>query len=423
MTNFSLRPDNGRRARGAPRRLRFTMAEGDATSSVTIEMGCMGVKGHDDDDRVVSGDEENEPLVASTSLSTSFAERCVETNVVHGARRTRALPTMAENGRGMVLYALGVTFSSVTALTARLLHRRYAMPVHFIVLGRASCGLLLVCVALVVSWLTGTVESPFGTRRAALLLRGVVGTCAVFSFFLTAANLPLADAAVPALVAPLVTTLGAAVWLREKPHWAVYVAFPVCVVGASMVLRPGGDGDGTGNDQSKVTKLGVVAAVAQTFFGGVSKLLVRLLSGGIAGDGVSYVKKEHPLVLMLYVNCCSVVFMVLVAIGFMVAARNGGLLPSEAPNKAEHANTLRQVAALLTLSTFSGFGAQLCITNALGRASASAVMPVHYTGVFWAVLWGACVFGETPGAAEAVGIGLVALGSAAASVANLRQGK
>jgi len=402
------------------------MAEGDATSSVIIEMGCMGVKGHDDDDdddRVVSGDEENEPLVASTSLSTSFAERCVETNVVHGARRTRALPTMAENGRGMVLYALGVTFSSVTALTARLLHRRYAMPVHFIVLGRASCGLLLVCVALVVSWLTGTVESPFGTRRTALLLRGVVGTCAVFSFFLTAANLPLADAAVPALVAPLVTTLGAAVWLREKPHWAVYVAFPVCVVGASMVLRPGGDGDGTGNDQSKVTKLGVVAAVAQTFFGGVSKLLVRLLSGGIAGDGVSYVKKEHPLVLMLYVNCCSVVSVVLVAIGFLVSARNGGLLLSEAPNKAEHANTLRQVAALLTLSTFSGFGAQLCITNALGRASASAVMPVHYTGVLWAVLWGACVFGETPGAAEAVGIGLVALGSAAASVANLRQGK
>jgi drug/metabolite transporter (DMT)-like permease len=81
------------------------------------------------------------------------------------------------------------------------------------------------------------------------------------------------------------------------------------------------------------------------------------------------------------------------------------------------------VSALFVTSTFSGFGAQLCITAALGRASASAVMPVHYTGVFWAVLWGWLLLGETPGAAEACGIAVVALGSAAASAANLAEKK
>jgi drug/metabolite transporter (DMT)-like permease len=50
-------------------------------------------------------------------------------------------------------------------------------------------------------------------------------------------------------------------------------------------------------------------------------------------------------------------------------------------------------------------------------------MPVHYTGVFWAVLWGWLLLGETPGAAEACGIAAVAMGSAAASAANLAEKK
>ena len=408
-------PTTGRRARGDRGGVVYTMAEREATSAVTIEMGSMGVKG-DVDDRSMSGDvdEENEPLVASTSGTQGVDANTPE---------TRALPTMAENSRGMVLYALGVVLSSVTALTARLLHRHYDIAVHWIVLGRASAGLCIVSVALRVQTLRGNVPAPLGVRRKVLCLRGIVGTCAVFSFFMTAANLPLADAAVPALVAPLVTVLGAAVWLREKPHWAVYAAFPVCVLGATLVLRPV-QGVGAGDldeghvhpgTQTKVTMIGVVAAVAQTFFGGISKLLVRVLSGGLGTDGTSHVRKEHPLVLMLYVNCVSVTAMICVAIAFAAAAENNALL---VPFVSESEKV--EVIGLLTLSTFSGFGAQLSITNALGHASASAVMPVHYTGVFWAVLWGGVIFGEIPGASETVGIAMVMVGSAAASWANLR---
>ena len=399
------------------------MAERAAVSAVTIEMGGMeAVKGDgEDDDRpgVSESEDEHEPLVSSTSESVV----------------ARAPPTVAENALGMALYALGVVCSSITALSARLLHRRFAIDVVWIVLGRASAGLLGVATALTVQTRRGNVAAPLGARRGALCLRGLVGTCAVFSFFLTAANLPLADAAVPALIAPLVTTLVAAKWLREKPHWAVWAAFPVCVLGATLVLRPGmllgdagdaGDGDGlddghviaASSSRDRVTALGVGAAVAQTVFGGFSKVLVRVLSGGIAADGTSQARKEHPLVLMLYTNVFSVLGMSVLCLANAAAVG----APEDATPRVRRENAA-SVAALFAASTFSGFGAQLSITAALGRASASAVMPVHYTGVFWAVLWGWLLLGETPGAAEACGIAAVAMGSAAASAANLAEKK
>ena len=407
------------------------MAERAVVSAVTIEMGGMeAVKGNDDeDDRpgVSESEDEHEPLVASTSD--------VRGPVVENEQRARAPPTVAENALGMALYALGVVCSSITALSARLLHRRFAIDVVWIVLGRASAGLLGVAAALTVQTRRGNVAAPLGARRGALCLRGIVGTCAVFSFFLTAANLPLADAAVPALIAPLVTTLVAAKWLREKPHWAVWAAFPVCVLGATLVLRPGvllgdagdaGDGDGLDDghviaapsSRDRVTALGVGAAVAQTVFGGFSKVLVRVLSGGIAADGTSQARKEHPLVLMLYTNVFSVLGMSVLCLASAAAVG----APEDATPRVSQEDAA-SVAALFAASTFSGFVAQLSITAALGRASASAVMPVHYTGVFWAVLWGWLLLGETPGAAEACGIAAVAMGSAAASAANLAEKK
>ena len=383
------------------------MAERAVVSAVTIEMGGMeAVKGDgEDDDRpgVSESEDEHEPLVASTSESVV----------------ARAPPTVAENALGMALYALGVVCSSITALSARLLHRRFAIDVVWIVLGRASAGLLGVATALTVQTRRGNVAAPLGARRGALCL-GLVGTCAVFSFFLTAANLPLADAAVPALIAPLVTTLVAAKWLREKPHWAVWAAFPVCVLGATLVLRPGmllgdagdaGDGDGlddghviaASSSRDRVTALGVGAAVAQTVFGGFSKVLVRVLSGGIAADGTSQARKEHPLVLMLYTNVFSVLGMSVLCLANAAAVGAPEDATARAPGKRRHGGgALRRVHA--------GFIAQLSITAAPGRASASAVMPVHYTGVFWAVLWGWLLLGETPGAAEACGIAAVAMG-------------
>ena len=127
---------------------------------------------------------------------------------------TTTSATCSDQARGMALYAAGITSASVTALTARLMHDE-GLAVHFVVLGRAIFGLLLTAFLL---WHKG-VENPWGYRKGMLCLRALMGMGAIYSFFVTASYLPLADTAVPSFVAPLITTTVAAAALGERPHW------------------------------------------------------------------------------------------------------------------------------------------------------------------------------------------------------------
>lgn len=177
--------------------------------------------------------------------------------------------------RGMLIYAAGVTSGSVTALAARMMHDE-GVAVHWVVLGRAVAGLILTSTLL---WYKG-VDKPFGHRRRMLCLRALLGTFAVYSFFVASSYLPLADAAVPSFVAPLVTSAVAAAALGERPHWGVWAAFPVCLLGATLVVQPSGL---FGSTSRSLSGIGVAAAASQAVFGGVSKVLIRVLSGGIGG--------------------------------------------------------------------------------------------------------------------------------------------
>jgi len=127
----------------------------------------------------------------------------------------------SDMARGIALYAFGVLCSSLTALGARLMHDEGA-AVHWVVMLRSLVG---VAVTAGVLWHKG-VANPLGYRRGVLCLRAAVGTGAIYSFFLTAAYLPLADAAVPSFISPLITTCIAAWALGERPHWGVWCAFP-----------------------------------------------------------------------------------------------------------------------------------------------------------------------------------------------------
>lgn len=78
------------------------------------------------------------------------------------------------------------------------------------------------------------------------------------------------------------------------------------------------------------------------------------------------------------------------------------------------------VLFLWAVSSLSGFSAQICITTALGLASASSTAPVHYLGVVWNASWGYLALGEVPGGIESLGIALIMAGSGAATAASLK---
>ena len=249
-----------------------------------------------------------------------------------------------------------------------------------------------------------------GERRAALCLRGAIGMSAIYAFFVTSAYLPLADAAVTTFISPLVTAAGASLILREKPHWAIWCAIPVCAFGGVLVVQPTFVFGATRSRH--LSGVGVAAAGATAVLGGMSKIIIRALSGGLDRGGGSRgvdgerIKKEHPLTIMWYTNAFCIGGMSLLA---LATRGNGGPTVIEGANVAE-------IAALWILSSVTGFTAQMCITTALGRAPASAVAPVQYLAVVFAATWGLLCLGEVPGSLEVMGILIVSLGSAGASV-------
>lgn len=365
-----------------------------------VAAGTSSKEGAEDDDTDADVDDDTAPLVWIPSRDANKHE--TSTSKPAAPEDEHATPASA-----VAMYAGGVLASSLTALGARLLHDR-GVAIHYVVLGRAILGMMAVMAGLL--WYKGGVANPLGERRAALCLRGAIGMSAIYAFFVTSAYLPLADAAVTTFISPLVTAAGASLILREKPRWAIWCAIPVCAFGGVLVVQPTFVFGATRSRH--LSGVGVAAAGATAVLGGMSKIIIRALSGGLHSGGGSRgvdgerIKKEHPLTIMWYTNAFCIGGMSLLA---LATRGNGGPTVIEGANVAE-------IAALWILSSVTGFTAQMCITTALGRAPASAVAPVQYLAVVFAATWGLLCLGEVPGSLEVMGILIVSLGSAGASV-------
>ena len=370
-----------------------------------VAAGTSSKEGAEDDDTDADVDDDTAPLVSRASSSRDANKHETSTSKPAAPEDTHATPASA-----VAMYAGGVLASSLTALGARLLHDR-GVAIHYVVLGRAILGMAFVISGLL--WYKGGVANPLGDRRAALCLRGAIGMSAIYAFFVTSAYLPLADAAVTTFISPLVTAAGASLILREKPHWAIWCAIPVCAFGGVLVVQPTFVFGATRSRH--LSGVGVAAAGATAVLGGMSKIIIRALSGGLDRGGGSRgvdgerIKKEHPLTIMWYTNAFCIGGMSLLA---LATRGNGGPTVNEGANVAE-------IAALWILSSVTGFTAQMCITTALGRAPASAVAPVQYLAVVFAATWGLLCLGEVPGLLEVSGILIVSLGSAGASYASV----
>jgi drug/metabolite transporter (DMT)-like permease len=107
------------------------------------------------------------------------------------------------------------------------------------------------------------------TRVAHLhLLRGLAGLCAMYCFFYAIANMPLAEAMLLKLSAPLFIPLVALLWLGEAVpgpvRWALLVGF----AGVALILRP---------DFSGLSPVAFIALLGG-LFAAVAKVSVRRLS-------------------------------------------------------------------------------------------------------------------------------------------------
>ncbi len=130
-----------------------------------------------------------------------------------------------------------------------------------------------------VFWLRHVSVSWRGTHTLRLVGRGLAGTTALYFFFLTIQNMPLASAVTIGYTSPIFTALLAVLFLKEKMRLAQWLFFGVSFLG--VVALKGFD--------ERVSWLYLGVGLLAAAMSGVAYVLVRSLTG-----------KEHPLVVVFY---------------------------------------------------------------------------------------------------------------------------
>lgn len=211
---------------------------------------------------------------------------------------------------------------------------------------------------------------PIGSNRMSLLLRGLFGTTALYLFFLTVQNIPLASAMTIQYLSPIFTTIIAIFLLSENVRPLQWLFYAIAFTGVLFIHQV----------DTRVSLVYLVVGVTSAFCSGVAYNLVRSLRG-----------KEHPLTVVFH---------------FQIVGMAAGLIFTlfnwETPNGTDW-------VYLFLVGVFSQLG-QIFLTNALQKERAASVAIVNYTGLVYGVLFGWFVFGEAQPLASAAGMLLVVLG-------------
>lgn len=214
------------------------------------------------------------------------------------------------------------------------------------------------------------------TRRMPLhLLRGVAGLSAMYCFFYAIAQLPLANAMILKMSAPLFIPIIAMMWLGEQLNRMIVFAVLLGFCGVGLILQP---------DLNAFDKVALVA-VAGGFFAAIAKTTVKHLTS-----------TEKPATIVFYF------------------ALTGLAVSSLPAYLAWQTPTGQQLLQLLLLGTAAA-SAQYVMTRAYSYAPASRISHYAYSSVLYASFVGWLFWDEWMnllawlGAAMVVASGMVLL--------------
>ena len=213
-------------------------------------------------------------------------------------------------------------------------------------------------------------ESMIGTNHLMLLLRGVFGTTALFCFFLTIQNMPLASAQTIQYVSPIFTATIAIFVLGEKVKAMQWVFYAIAFSGVLVIER----------FDDRISPFYLALGLLSAFCSGMAYNLVRSLRG-----------KEHPLTVVLHFQLVGAV------VGFISL-----FFQWEWPQGWDW-------LYLFLIGVFSQTG-QMFLTHALQRERIAGVAIINYTGLIYAITVGWFVFGEPQPIISLLGMLLVVVG-------------
>ncbi|WP_404373974.1 DMT family transporter [Sphingomonas sp. MMS24-J45] len=206
------------------------------------------------------------------------------------------------------------------------------------------------------------------TRMPAHLLRAALGLTAMAFTFMTILALPLAEATTIGFTMPIFATILGALVLGEPTGWHRWLAVLVGFAGVVIVAQPGGGGF--------------------PIWGSVTGLIAAFLTAGVSILLRQIGKTEAAMTTVFWFSTLSVVPLGLIYI-FVAKA-----------HPAETWSFLIGVGLL-------GGAAQLAMTSALGLGPVSVVVPMDYSSLIWATLFGWLVFDTLPGPATWIGAPII----------------
>ena len=268
--------------------------------------------------------------------------------------------------RGVLLISVAVLMLVIMDTIAKYLTRFY--PVNNILWARFLFHTLLV-----VAVLSPRLGLRFmRTRRPGIqILRGVLLPIAAIFFIIGTKYMPIAEVTAITFVAPLIVTVLAVVFLKEKVERNHWLAILFGFVGVLVIIRPGS---------------GVFTWVSLLPLGNaLTFALYQVLTRRVAGLESAYTSVFYAGFVGLLILSLSLPFT---------------WVP---PQSFWH-------FALLALTGIIGGSGHLLLIKAYDHAAASQLAPFSYSQIVWATVMGYAVFGDLPDFLSLVGIALLATG-------------
>jgi len=199
------------------------------------------------------------------------------------------------------------------------------------------------------------------------LARAASLVCSLSALFVSLRYLPLAVATTVSFTAPLIIVALSGPILGERVGAARWAAVAVGMLGALLVVRPGSD----------VFAWASLLTLLGAFFFALFNIATRMLGGF-----------DRPLTTVLYTFVVSTTIVSLAMPAVWVTPTTPQWL-------------------LFAVSGLLGFVAHFSMARSLTLADASAVAPLHYVRLLWAIAIGVLVFRETPDAWTLAGGALI----------------
>lgn len=257
-------------------------------------------------------------------------------------------------------------------------------PLHQIVFIRAAVAIIVTLIVLVP--LEGGYANLRSKRWRLHLMRGGAIVIGNMCFFTGLASLPFAETVAIFFTAPLIITVLAVPILGEKLSWRRTSAVLVGLLGAMVIIRPGGD------SFQYAALLPLVAAFAYSCM----QMMTRKL--GMA---------EKASVMAFYIQ---LMFLSASALFWIVAGDgrfSGGGDPSmEFLLRAWVWPSNGDLAIMCAVGFFNAFGGYL-ISQGYRVSEASLVAPFEYISIPLSVFWSLFLFNEVPDFWAWLGISLV----------------